>query len=430
MGSELVDEDGTPVWGLRPAVLHDAWMGDRLSALHVTDDELAGRPRLRPTRLLRVPAYTPFLRGCEPYSKLLAQVSRSVIDPRAMLEFPYDWRLSIRYNAECLVKHAMAHLERWRTTVTRERLGDSGQVRLVLVAHSMGGLVARYASVVGGLAEHVRAVITLGTPYFGAVRAVQMLATGAAPLPVPARTARALAETCPGVYDLLPRFRCVADAAGTRPLTVSDVVTIGGRKDRALESAERWGHLNLPAAGPDTVPETRALVGAAQPTLQSLTIQDGSCDFIGSLNGIDHGGDATVHRGAAAPGGNAAHPLPQNHGALASSEEALNFVHDKLVGADTTPELSAARPLSVDFPDMVAAGTKVNVCVRTDDERPSGIGVRSAELASGRTQRWSPGRRGATGWIFTCAGLSPGPHRIEVGGGGGSAVSEIVFAVA
>jgi Lecithin:cholesterol acyltransferase len=210
LGSELVDGEGRVVWGLKPSVLAGAWITRQLDVLHVTDDDRAGKRRLRPTRLLRTPGYLPLLGGIEPYTRLLSRVKDTAVDPRAVAEFAYDWRLSIDYNAAELVKRCDEHLDRWRKIAADENLCNPAEVRLVIVAHSIGGLVSRAASAAPGMRDELREVITLGTPYFGAVKAVRMLEIGEG-APVPKGAARRLAVTCPGVYDLLPRYRCVGD---------------------------------------------------------------------------------------------------------------------------------------------------------------------------------------------------------------------------
>ena len=325
MGSELVDADGAVIWGLSPKVLAKAWLTTQLDGLLVCEADLAGRPRLRPTRLLRSPAFLPGFHGLEPYSLLLRRLSEEIaIDPRAVSEFAYDWRLSIEYNARLLVTRCSEHLERWRSVVAMARYCDPAEVRVALVCHSMGGLVAQYATNVLDARSMVRRTITLGTPFFGSVKALEMLASGHG-APVPRRAARDLALSSPGVYDLLPRYRCVvvpppagrdqatSPAAVIRPLSVDDVVSLGGHEELATAAAARHALLTTSgsAEGSGII---NSLVGAEQPTLQSVSIRNGECSFAESLQGVDHGGDGTVYRQAAAPLGSVAFPLPQRHG--------------------------------------------------------------------------------------------------------------------
>ena len=425
MGSELVDGDGKVQWGLKPALLAWAWMSQKMDPLKVTEEDLAGGGRLRPTRLLRVPGYMPMLGGIEPYSALLRRVAQHIADPRAVHEFPYDWRLSIEYNARILVPWCEQRLAAWRELVGQQRWADPAKVRLTIVAHSMGGLVARYATEVLGLSALVRQIITLGTPYYGSVKAVSMMATGEG-APLPRRVARELALTCPGVYDLLPRYRCVA---ADRFLTTSDVVHVGGTMELAEEATNRWAALLLRPSDQGAVASAvpvQPLVGAEQPTLQGIHFIGGECLFDESLAGVDYGGDSTVYRSAAAPAGMTAWPLPQRHGALAKTSEALTFVADKLIGADTGPPLGT-RPVGADVPDLVQAGAPVQVTVSGADGDPVGVTVTSTDVSTNVPTPWTAVRRDGDLLRYTRPGLAPGLHRIEVKAGGFSAVSELVL---
>lgn len=360
--------------------------------------------------MLRVPAFLPGLHGIEPYTALLRRLSDEVaIDPRAVGEFAYDWRLSVEHNGKLLARRCSEHLDHWRAVVTSAGYADPAEVRIVLVAHSMGGLVARYATEVENARTLVRRIVTLGTPYFGAVKAVQMLATGKG-APVPQRAARRLAVTCPGVYDLLPRYKCVAqppgpliqitDAAAVQPrlLTPDDVAAVGASRQLAVEASNRYSRLD-DAAGAESAVPISVLVGAEQPTLQSLSISSGECHFERILMGIDHGGDGTVYRQAAAPLGATAFPVPQRHGALAKAPEAITFVRDKLVGADTGPPLGT-RPIGLDLPSAAGAGQMIEVEVSGTDN-PVGVEVTSTDLDSGARTGWAPGRPREGGLLFT-----------------------------
>ena len=91
----------------------------------------------------------------------------------------------------------------------------------------MGGLLAWLACQDPDLAKLVRATVTLGTPFYGAPKAVLLLASGEG-AHLPRRRARQLAVTLPGVYDLLPAYRCVTDRTSACGLTAADVASLGG----------------------------------------------------------------------------------------------------------------------------------------------------------------------------------------------------------
>jgi triacylglycerol esterase/lipase EstA (alpha/beta hydrolase family) len=93
--------------------------------------------------------------------------------------FPYDFRLGIRDAAERLKAEIDARLG----VLTRE----ARHQRVIVVAHSMGGLVARYWAGPLGAAPDCRALITVGTPHRGAPKALDWLVNAARNSPGPAK---------------------------------------------------------------------------------------------------------------------------------------------------------------------------------------------------------------------------------------------------
>jgi pimeloyl-ACP methyl ester carboxylesterase len=458
-------------------LLAKAWLTGGVRRLHVNDDDLAGRGLVEPTRLLRRVGWMPFLGGCEPYAELIQHLRNAVVHPSAVVEFPYDWRLGVDCNGKLLAERCVSVLRSHRALVTQYRYADPDLVRVVLVAHSLGGLVAQHAVHHYAAAESVRSIVTLGTPFFGSVKAVAMLAGERTQLTEHLKAPRwldqalrELAVTCPSAYDLLPRFRCVAgapdpdayargagsgpaEAAGLTLLTDDQVQSLGGNRDLAMAARRRAKALQeaIASSTPPIVP----VVGAGQPTLQSLVLANGACQFRRSLDGDEEGkqnegGDSTVYRRAAAPAGITAIPLPQKHGALARTTDVFGIVVDKARGADTGPPLGV-RPLSADIPDVAAAGDTFTVRVtdaadtvaafmdptkadmtdtgvglnrRTD---PTGIAVTSTSVESGVSYRWDLPRSVDGTLEFTSPIHPPGLYRVEVSGGGFFPVTDLTL---
>jgi hypothetical protein len=434
MGTELVESaTGRVLWGLAdPRWYAGAWTtGGALRELAVTGAERDGQVgRIRPGRLLRVPAFAPVLRGIEPYTNLSAAVRRVLPDPAALLEFGYDWRLPVAHNAGELALAAQAHLDRWRSHPQGSR-----DARLVLIAHSMGGLIASYFTwVLGGdTAAAVRSVITLGTPFHGAVKAAYILSTGrGAPVPLPRRRLRRLAGTLPGLHDLLPAYRCVDEGTHARALTPGDVARLGGDPDLAEQS--RRLHKSLHAALRSD--NLRALVGVDQPTMQSMVLRDGVVDeqyYIceagpdGALRRENRLGDSTVYRDAAV--GDCAQPsyLPQAHGAVAKSEEAVSFVCAVLTERPQGPPLGVSH-LGLELPDVLPVGRPGQVAALAVDN-PLHVSGQVFDATDNRPVAalrfgW---REGAVAAPLLLA--APGVYRVKVKSGSSSAVEQLVMAV-
>jgi len=438
MGSELVEvSSGKQLWGLRDLRWYiGAWTsGHALAQLRLTDEERAGRyGRLRPGGLLSFPAFAPLLRGFEPYTALVAALRQASVHPSAVAPFPYDWRLPVAYNAGLLAEAAHRHLDAWQAhpacMAARRTSADQAPARLVIVAHSMGGLLARQLSLIPGWACDVRATVTFGTPFSGAPKAALMLASGRGAAGLPQRRVRELATTLPGVYDLLPTYRCVDTGNDARALTASDITAIGA-------DPQLWDAAARAASAREQVLPTGhvRVVGTDQPTVQSVTIDAGevtghrySCrpSAGGGVMRDDRNGDGTVPRDSAWVRDSTGQPLAQTHGAIARSAEALVVAADVLADRDTGPWQGETR-LGLDLADVVAAGEPVPVTV-TGADHPAHVTCRVADAGTGRQVAAPELSRGGDGLRATIGGLPAGLFRIRVAGGGATPVTQLLMA--
>jgi pimeloyl-ACP methyl ester carboxylesterase len=436
MGSELIESaTGRVVWGLRdPRWYMRAWTtGKSLETLKLSEEEQAGHyGRIAPTLLLRFPAFVPLLRGFEPYTALVRALREAAVHPEAVAEFAYDWRLPVVHNAAQLAEKAIKHLETWRRhpalTAFRRTRADLDEAKLVIVAHSMGGLLAWHLSRISGVPDEVRATLTLGTPFYGAPKAALLLNTGRG-IAMPTGRARDLAVTLPGVYDLLPVYRCLDTGADARCLTPDDIATLGGNRELARQSV-RW-HANIEAVAPAGHVQ---VAGAHQPTVQALTLTDGVATGLpytcapsanGGIKRDDRGGDGTVPRLSAQLPHASAMPLAQSHGALAKTGEATLIAVDTLLDQRTGPWLGAGD-LGLDVPDIVTAGSTLTVRV-TGVEHPRYARCQLIDLTSGRPIA-APRLQSQDGHLVATT-MAPGPglYRVRVAGGGTSPVSELVM---
>ena len=423
MGSELIDtETGSVLWGLSPRSYLRFWTsGDGLDRLRVTDRERAGKAgRIRATRLLRFPVASPIFGGFEPYTRLMAGIRDSLVHPDALCEFAYDWRLPVSFNAARLADAVDAHMRRWRL----HRMGGK-EANVVLVAHSMGGLVARCFTGTMGGASAVRQTVTLGTPFFGAVKSAYLLNAGrGAPVPLPRARLRELALTLPGVHDLLPSYRCVDDRGGRR-LTPDDVADLGG--DRELAEASFAMQRTLAGLSPDGL---RTVVGVEQPTMQSMRLVRGVVvpqrHIVEAGARTDHRGDGTVYLEAALGGVEPVSYLPQSHAGLAKTPEAIAAVVAILTRQRLGPPMGITGA-GVDAPDLVVAGERCEARVTVPDDVMPRCRVVDADTGQ-QVAAPVPVRR--DGHLLVTMRLpTAGLYRIEVKTGGYSAVTVLMMAV-
>ncbi|MEV2193593.1 hypothetical protein AB0I02_21780 [Streptomyces phaeochromogenes] len=435
MGSELYDTVAQKtVWGLSGVSwLLKAWTRPKgLEPLRLTPEELEGKTsRIKATQLMRHSSWTPYLQGFEPYTNLINTVHGCVAHSAAVLEFAYDWRLPVTVNGHLLAEAARRHLTAWRQhpahDAARRNRVDERPARLVFVAHSMGGLVTRAALDAthdSDLADDTRAVLTLGTPFYGAVKATAILNTGrGGPVPLPHRQLQSISATMPGLHDLLPQYTCLIDGNNIRHLTPNDVASIGGNAELAQAAADFHGkqaHVTLPGHW--------AVAGTNQATLQSLTIRDGvvhphhhgarqhtSGDFVrdsrGGLRFWDVKGDGTVYKDSAAVG-TAVTPLPLQHGAVAFDSVALKAVAEVLRDDEHLGPPQGTPGCGLDVPDLVEVGTPWTVTLSGVDSL-AGLQCEITDVAGQNSQ--SPKLGWGDGYIKARTTLSaPGLYRVTV----------------
>ncbi|UOB08020.1 hypothetical protein MQE23_02555 [Streptomyces sp. HP-A2021] len=431
MGSELVDvTTGKTLWGLADANWYvSAWMtGQGLRNLRVTDPETERR-RVRATRLLRFPAFMPVLTGMEPYTRLMERIAQVVRHPAALRPFPYDWRLPVAHNAALLARAIEAHLTAWRWRAESRGPGGS-RARVVLVTHSMGGLLVQEMAQVPGALDEVRSIVTLGTPFLGSLDAVRMLSEGVgSPFPLPRRRLQALARTLPSVYELLPAYRCVQDKGVLRHVTAGD---LGIGRDSVPPDRATAHTLPLPGH--------RCLVGLGQPTFQSMSLRSGDIEVhhgipdehsTAGTSLLDHSGDGTVYRYSAELRQAERTYVHQSHGALARCKEAMDHVC-AVISEDEQGAPLGGGELGLEVPDVVQAGEPFTITVT--GSQAAGASCYVVDLSTGGVKESPVLRHGDAAEEGKRAGelflTQPGLYRVAVAGGGGSPVTRLLLAAA
>lgn len=438
MGSELIDvASGRQLWGLRdPRWYVQAWTSSAgLQDLALTEDERAGQyGRIRPGGLLRFPAFAPLLRGFEPYTTLLSVLRDAALAPTAVAKFPFDWRLPVAHTAGLLADAIEQHLASWRNHPAHleylRRFPDADPARIIIVAHSMGGLLARHICGRDDIGSLVRLVLTLGTPFYGAPKAAILLARGeGAPLPLPRQRLTDLARTLPSMYHLLPVYRCVDVGDDARRLTSVDLADLGA--DRTLaEQAFAW-HASVSDITP---PGHVQVVGAHQPTMQAITLGAGTASAhtytcSPTSTGIDRtdlAGDGTVPRESAQLPHGAAVPLAQSHGAIAKSPEAVLIARDLLEDRRTGPWQGTGE-YGLDVTDVAPSGSMVQLTV-TGTSHPRDVSCLVRDVSSGRVVAAPALKERDQGLACRIEAPGPGLYEVELHGGGMSPTTQMFMA--
>jgi pimeloyl-ACP methyl ester carboxylesterase len=160
--------------------------------------------------------------------------------------FAYDWRQEIASVTAPQLEQALldyARIHEGKTGIPAE------QTRFVIVAHSMGGLVARtLISEKPEWADRISRLYLVGTPNLGSVKAIKTLVLGPGglkenvtvfpasllnllPNTVDVNVTKLVAITRPSLYELLPfddpRWECVAADGSRTRVGAPDVLSVG-----------------------------------------------------------------------------------------------------------------------------------------------------------------------------------------------------------
>jgi pimeloyl-ACP methyl ester carboxylesterase len=415
-------------------VVWDAGVGDVAGAvLRPQGLDLGSVPALTPVGLIRSRTLVPGWALVSGYERLLASLaglSGAVVDygdpgrrvPNAtVVAFPYDFRRSVVWVAERLAEEVAGRLR---------DLGGNGEGRVIVVAHSMGGLVARYWLGPLGGSRVCRAVITLGTPHRGAPKALRVLVNGFRKGPFVAGGLTAVIRGWPSVYELVPVYQCVWDdeANCARYPHELPIDWFAGRAKAAFgvhgEIAGAWSA--MPRGGPEMVP----MLGWSHPTFQSarwsgrLNVTKAPARWLEAPGWENDLGDGTVPAVSAAPlemsqAQFGVVRLRERHGPLSSAQEVFRLIEDyEARGSTATVRGDDAAPAalgldieeSYEFGEQIAIGATLRNTEPTDATKVWAI-FRPAHAAKEAVEME---RSGPEGYIGLAPAVDPGFCDVEV----------------
>jgi pimeloyl-ACP methyl ester carboxylesterase len=317
-------------------------------------------------------------------------ISRMLIDTfdlvpgETYLEFPYDWRRDNRVAARRLQR-----LVDEKLYAQRQRNPDA---KVILIGHSMGGLVARwYLECLGGW-QDARALITFGTPHRGSLNAADFLVNGFVKKIGPLKVADLgdLLRSMTSVYQLLPIYPCIDVGAGNQ--RVAEVALPGVDQARA-QSALTDFHRAIEAGVGQRPPDAYALhsvVGITQGTKQSARLEGDRLTMLQSFDGEDMGGDGTVPRVSATPietDDDAPPYQPMYSSEVHGSLQVAEAVQTQLLGILTARPpagFRGARGIAIEADDLLAVGEPLAIRALPDT---TGLTLRASvvDVATGRT---------------------------------------------
>ncbi len=216
---------------------------------------------------------------------------------RNLFSFPYDWRRDNRVAARKLARATHQWLNAWKSS------GGPSDARVILLAHSMGGLVSRYFIECLEGWKVTRALITFGTPHRGSVNALDSLSNGMRMGPFDLSV---LARQLTALYQLLPIYECYDPGNGTL-VRVGETTGIANVDPQRATAALKFhreiedavtANRKLPGFEPYAI---HSVVGLAQQTNLSARAKAGGVELLTTYEGQELGGDGTVPRMSAIP---------------------------------------------------------------------------------------------------------------------------------
>ncbi|WP_030899105.1 MULTISPECIES: esterase/lipase family protein [unclassified Streptomyces] len=315
----------------------------------------------RVTGVLTTLGMFPGLVAVNGYDDLMRWLVKRFPDDRDGIHaFPYDWRQSNEYTARRLARFLRPLLGRRRR--------DYPQARVILIGHSMGGLVARYYAECLDARRDTRRVITIGTPYRGSVNALTLLANGFARLGPVKCDLGDLARSLPSVAELLPVYDCVGTSAD-RLSAPGTPLAVPGLTDAALARSRSF-HRKIAEA---------VAAGVERPSYHPLLSHWQTTDLWALVNGVDEirgqpstdfddGGDGTVPRCSAVPpewpdDSHGIH-VAGKHAALQQQRETLVQLTGILTARPRRPQ-AAVDGISVTAESLVEPGRFWDVAARS-----------------------------------------------------------------
>jgi pimeloyl-ACP methyl ester carboxylesterase len=229
-----------------------------------------------------------------------------VTEGQNYFEFSYDWRRDNRIAAHRLKRLLDVKLGAWRAS------SGARDAKVILVAHSMGGLVSRYYLECLEGWRDCRALVTFGTPYRGALKALDVISNG---LKVLFADLSGFARSTASIHQLLPTFRCVrvVDGLEHQDFRLDDPnLSVPNLDATKFQAAARF-HQQIASSvkahleDAEYVRSMRVvpIVGTRQPTLVSARLENGKLTASEEMLKADDadlaGGDGTVPRIAAIP---------------------------------------------------------------------------------------------------------------------------------
>ncbi len=444
LGSVL-QKDGQDIWPDPAQVIWKAItsLGEsvrRLEQLKLNGDDYHADylgDGITATRLMPDAILIPGFKKIDGYSKISQWLQHNLQfkleKEKNFFDFPYDWRRDNRVSARLLQRLINDKLPQWR-----ESSGYS-DAKVILLAHSMGGLVARhYLEVLEGWKD-CKALITFGTPYLGSVKILDYLANGYKKIPFLDLTE--VVRSFTSAYQLLPIYEMLKIGDNYQRVAETQEEIPGVNKTRAKEALNF--HRDIENAVNNRNSETYIkipFVGVQQQdTFQSAELVNGklvpSWELPPNIDSVYGDGDDTVPSISAVPielqYKSQERFLPQRHGSLHNDNNLLTSLRRILEemnipsgrkairGELTQEEVRRQEAISLYLDDVYLHNEPIELRARLLNLQGTPREVRGRiELLAGTNQERILDNVNLhlhdEEWVLTKENLPPGLYRLKV----------------
>jgi hypothetical protein len=312
--------------------------------------------------------------------------------------------------------------------------------KVILLAHSMGGLISRYyLEVLEGWPD-CKALFTFGTPYRGSINAIDFLVNGQKLLKVVDLTD--VLRSLPSVYQLLPRQPVLKIDDGYQSIAQATIPLPNINPNMALD-AEKF-HDEIEAAVNRHLDDAKYLrsykvipiVGIKQTTKQSALLADGKItisetELPQGIDPIYGDGDGTVPYWSAIPQELSYEYretyIAEQHGAIQSNTEVLRQVRDRIRGMqaqglgdirgpEVLPDIAEKAAISLSVGDLYQVGETITIRAQLKDTQQDFGGIQAEIRSLTGESSLQPLQLNQTGdrWSVETGDLAPGVYQVTV----------------
>ncbi len=438
----VLRKDNKDVWNVSGSAIFNALrtLGGSLHELELESDpvDVDDVDGIQATSVIRDVHLIPGIWQIDGYTKLVNHIEEKFdVKPKENLfEFAYDWRRDNRVASRQLATQAREWLEAWRTK------SGNPHAKLIIIGHSMGGLVARHFLECREGWRDTRQLITIATPYGGALGSLGTLVNGKK---IKFFDLTKAARSMTALYQLLPVYPCYDDGGGNLVRVTEAAIP---NLDAAKAKAAHDFHMEIRAAVDEHLKDQeyldnrydiRPIVGIEQPTAQSAILDgDNKVKLLQRHGTEDLKGDGTVPRPSATPPEFEKHQNEiygaERHASLQNDDVVLFQLNGILTQPMFNPKDYRDALTKVgqrlDIVDWVTPSESIQVRAQPLGD-PGGLLVADVQnVDTGEELPRVPLRAGDEGWYQAEVGPLPeGVYRISSMGGNVESVTDLVTVV-